>query len=229
MIMKTFSQFTETIKHQAGSETTPTASTISSYKKAARLLQPMLSKHATVLDYGSGFGVGHIAMQSVLGTDITIESYEPHAERAKYQPTYYSSSEVTGPYDAVVCLNVVNVLIPELREQVVAHIGHVLANGGHAIISSRSWNGDIEKIKNIETGDEPRSVWVLKKTKTGTTRVYQKGFDGNELAEYVRGILGGEFSVQKLTGHKAISSNAVIVTKSKSQRSSSEKPTKKHE
>lgn len=212
--MKTFTQFVENIKHQTGSETTPTASTVSSYKKAAKLLQPMLHKNDVILDYGSGFGVGSIAMQSVLGTDIAVESYEPHAERAKYQPTYYSSGEVVGPYNAIVCLNVVNVLIPELREQVITHIGRILVKGGHAIISSRTWNNDIENIKNVEAGDEPRSVWVLKKTKSGTTRVYQKGFDGNELAEYVRGILGSDFEVQRLSGNKSVSANSVLVTKS---------------
>jgi hypothetical protein len=60
-------------------------------------------------------------------------------------------------------------------------IFHSVKEGGHAVIGTRKWSGDINTNKNFEKGDEPKSMWVKKKGATS----YQKGFDGNELKDYV--------------------------------------------
>jgi hypothetical protein len=215
-------EVTKPIKHQPGSETTRVMSTAHSYKRVAQFLLGILPKNAKVIDYGSGHGHGTQIIQSIIGANATVDSYEPHPENAKHSPTYHDYSEITGPYDAVVCLNVLNVLSPDLRYEVTEHIGHIIRPGGYAVISARGWNKDVSLIKNVEPGDEPRSVWVLKKKKgqTQTTRTYQKGFDGNELKEYVSGVLGDTYEVNMLSRNNKIGQTSVLVKRLPSKKKS---------
>lgn len=200
-------------KHQPGSETTRSASTEHSYKKVVSILTELVPQNAKIIDYGSGQGIGTQIMRGMFGPDVTVDSYEPHPENVKHAPTYHDYEEATGPYDAVVCLNVLNVLSPDLRYEVVSHIGKIIRPGGYAIIGTRGWNDDVANIKNVEPGEEPRSVWVLKKKSGQTVRVYQKGFDGNELQEYVRGVLGQGYEVAQMSGSKRIGRVSILVKK----------------
>lgn len=203
----------EAIGHQKHSDTTQITGTTGSYVKAAMILKSLIPEDGRVLDYGSGLGEGALAMRNVFPPTVTIETYEPSPSRSKYTPTYASSDEIHGPYDAIVCLNVLNVLQPELRDQVVKHIARLLSPNGHAIISTRTWSGDVNAIKNVEQGEESRSVWVIKKTKDGVRKIYQKGFDGNELEEYVRSEVPNDVRVRKLAGRYALSGNAIFISK----------------
>ncbi|MEI6800871.1 MAG: DUF5824 family protein, partial [Pseudomonadota bacterium] len=194
------------IEHQPGSETTQVEATTSSYIKAAKLLLPLLQPDARVLDYGAGLGAGTNAMRSILTDVAQVDSYEPEPKRSKYKPTFTKTSEIIDGYDAVVCLNVLNVMTPNIRDAVVRNIGELLKPGGMAIIGVRAFRGDVNKIKNYEPGDEPGSVWVLR----SGNRIYQKGFDGNELREYIGDILGTEFDIKKIPN---LTGNAVMATK----------------
>lgn len=190
----------EELKHQPGSETTQVATTTGTYTKSATKLKNMLPKGSKVLDYGAGLGHGTKAMQDELGEHAEVHGYEPFPHRSNVQHTYTDPSEIKDKYHAVVSHNVLNVLEPELREHVVRHILGLIGENGHGIIGARKWKGDVNLAKNTEYGDEDKSVWINKKTKNGTTRVYQKGFDGNELVDYIKGIAGEHFEVKKLPG-----------------------------
>jgi len=206
----------EDIEHQPGSETTQVEATKTSYAKAASLLLPLIQPGARVLDYGAGLGSGTNAMRSVLTDIAQVDSYEPEPKRAKSKPTFTKSSEITEQYDAVVCLNVLNVLPPNIRDRVVKHIGKLLKTGGMAVIGVRGYRDDIDRTKNFEPGDEPGSVWILRPG----GRIYQKGFDGNELIEYVVSILGPGFDAKKVPN---LTKTAVMITKtSKPKKKSSD-------
>lgn len=210
--MISFKQFlTDSIEHQGGSETTQVATTTGTYRKTAERLKDLIPVGGRVLDYGAGLGEGTKAMQDVFGQQATVHSYEPSAGRSKNKPTFTNSDDIAHSYDAVVSHNVLNVLEPELRDKVTNHILSLVKPGGHAIIGTRKWSGDVNGAKNAEPGEEEKSLWISKKVKGGTTtKVYQKGFDGNELHDYVKDKSGDDFSIKKLSG---IAANAVHLVK----------------
>lgn len=115
-------------------------------------------------------------------------------------------------YDAAVCHNVLNVVEPHIREHVMHSIFDSLKNGGHAVIGTRKWKGDIDTAKNFTPGDEPKSMWVIRKKKGGGEETsYQKGFDGNELKDYVEDYAkrhGHDVDVKRVSG---IAANGVYV------------------
>ena len=194
------------IPKQPGSDTTQVATTIGSYKTAANNLKKSLKDGSTVLDYGSGLGLGTDAMKEVLGTKFNIENYEPSPEKAQVQPTYKESDKIKKRYDSIVSLNVVNVLEKDIRDMVVSHIGQLLKPGGKAIIGSRKFKGDIDNTKNFRPASEKGAIWV---NKSGG-EVFQKGFDGKELLNYVKDVLGKGYNVRKLSG---VGANGVLIEK----------------
>lgn len=211
--MITFKQFLdEALEHQAGSETTQVATTTGTYRKTAEKIKDLLPTGGAVLDYGAGLGEGTKAMLDVLKDHAMVHSYEPSPSRAKQKPNFTKPDEINGQYDAVVSHNVLNVLEPKLRHQVTKHILSLVKPAGHAIIGTRRWTGDVNAARNTEPAEEEKAVWVNRKTKTGTQKVYQKGFDRNELLDYVKGVAGDDFEVKKLPG---IAANAVHATRIK--------------
>ena len=204
-------QLLEALTAQPGSDTTQRSMTTGSYHKAAMILKPLLppSASARVLDYGSGLGLGTQAMSRVLGRTVVVDSYEPTPTKAKSAPTYTVSSQITDTYDGVVCLNVLNVLEPTLRKQVLRHLFTTLSPTGVAIIGTRKWSGDVSATKRGTPGDEPHSVWVHVATPSGVRQVYQRGFDGAELVEYVSQFVGPKYQVTRLP---RIAASAVLVT-----------------
>ena len=193
-VTKVLNQLFEDIEHQPGSETTQIASTANTYEKIATYLKPLLPNDGTVLDYGAGLGLGSGIMQKVLGRSITIHAYEPSPRRV--QPTFTQPSQIVDQYDAVICLNVLNVLEPELRDKVVKHLLSRVAPNGRAIIGTRTWSGDVAMTKSGEPAEEPRAIWLTR----GGTRVYQKGFEKPELVEYIRKLSSGKFDVSPVSG-----------------------------
>lgn len=189
------------IEYTKESGGTQVATTIGSYKKAATIIKD-LGVEGDVLDYGAGLGLGSDAMSEVLGKNV--DSYEPNPERwkGKNNVTYEKSSEINKKYDSIVSLNVVNVVSKEIRDSIIKDIYNHLNDGGKAIISSRKWEGDISRTKNFKVGEEPNSLY--------TSGRYQKGFDGNELVDYIKEVLGDKVSVKK---DNSFGATGVIITK----------------
>lgn len=214
--MQSFSTIIEGIEYQKGSFTTQVVTTTGSYRKVGLLLRPLFPtvgvRKYRVLDYGAGIGLGTIALQGALGQKFVVDSYEPAADRSQIKVTYNSSDQLIAPYDAIVCLNVLNVLELRIRSAVVRNILELLGPKGYAFIGVRKWSGDVNSVapETSSFGKEDKSIWLMKKTKAGPVKVFQKGFDGLELVEYITKIAGEGYDVRRVSG---IAGNSVLVTK----------------
>ena len=196
------------IKEQIDSELskasggTQVTNTESSYGKVADMLK-LRGITGNVLDFGAGLGLGTDAMSDVLGG--TVDSFEINTEgwRGKKPPTYTSLSEIDPDkkYDAIVSLNVLNVVPKDIRDGIVKEIYDRLEDGGVAYISARGFSGDVNQGTPIAPSVEPKSIFVRKNGK----KTFQKGFDRNELTEYVQDILGDKVTI--------VNSNASIKAK----------------
>jgi hypothetical protein len=199
------------------SGTTQVATTTGSYVKAAEILKKLDIK-GKVLDYGAGLGLGTDAMSKVLGKDV--DSYEINAERWKGNKpvTYTKSEDIDGKFNGIVSLNVLNVVPKDIRDFILQDIYNHLENGGKAVISSRKFKGDIDGAKNFELGPEDKS-YIIKRQKDGKlVDVYQKGFDGDELVDYVKEVLGDKVDIKK---DNSFGATGVVIEKlpvSKSQK-----------
>jgi len=189
------------IAAEKSSGTTQRANTVASYNKVANIIADV---KGDVLDYGAGLGLGVDVLGSKLGR--TIDSYEPNTERwqGKEKPTFTASDQINKKYDAVVSLNVLNVVPKDVRDAIVQDIYDKLNEGGKAVISTRKWAGDIQPTKGGKPGLESKSY------KIESTGAYQKGFDGNELLEYIQDRLGPSAVVEKNNTFGAI---GVTITK----------------
>jgi len=196
------------------SGTTQVATTGGSYATAANIINGF-DIEGDVLDYGAGLGLGTDVMSKRLGRKV--DSFELNTERweGKASPTYTSAKEINKKYDAVVSLNVVNVVPKDVRDFIVQDIFSKLNEGGTAIISSRGFKGDISNTKNFEKGPEEKSYIVKRKQKGKVIDVYQKGFDGNELVDYVQELLGTGAVVTK---NNTFGKAGVVVTKAQQAR-----------
>lgn len=196
----------ENIKHQTGSESTQVVTTTGTYSKTAKLLKDKIKDGGKVLDYGAGLGLGSDAMRDEFNGKVDIHSFEPEPRRWKgsVPVTHTKSSDIHDKYDAVVSHNVLNVLEPELRSHVTKDILSKVKVGGHVVIGTRKWSGDVNLAKNAKPGNEEKSLWISKKGGD----VYQKGFDGNELLDHLKSHdPEGNFEFKKLPG---ISANGII-------------------
>ncbi len=174
------------------SGTTQVATTTGSYKKVASKIDP----DSTVLDYGAGLGLGTDAMSEVLGKDV--DSFEINVDRwkGKNKPTYTKAQDINKKYDSIVSLNVVNVVPREVRDFIVQDIFDNLNDNGTAYISSRGFKGDVAGAKNFTKGPEEKSIIIQRRKGGETVDVYQKGFDGKELVDYVQETLGDSAKVE---------------------------------
>lgn len=207
--MLTFQKFLEeitTLKHQVGSDTTQIAGTTGSYRKAALKLKEFIkSETPRILDYGAGLGLGTEEIRDVFTG--RVDGYEPSPGRSRVSPTFIDAEEMRNEkYDGIICLNVLNVLEPELREMVVKHIKQLLNPGGYALIGVRKWLDDVNRAKNFRESEEEKAIWIKK----GEQEVYQKGFDGDELEKYLSGISGESLTIKRVPG---IAGNSVLVQK----------------
>jgi hypothetical protein len=200
------------------SGTTQVATTVGSYAKAANILKN-LNIGGRVLDYGAGLGLGTDAMNGILNGKV--KSYEINSERwkGKDKVSYTKSEDIDGKFDGIVSLNVLNVVPKDVRDFIVSDIFNHLSDDGTAVISSRKFSGDIDGAKNFELGDEPKSYIIKRKQDGKIIDVFQKGYDGNELVEYVKGILGDKAVVEK---DNSFGAAGVIITKSTSPKSKSQ-------
>jgi hypothetical protein len=164
---------------------TQVATTYGTYKKTGEVLKGLLPPKARTINVGAGLDQTKQGLMDGLGKGFIVHDMEPNPENRENPPEYTSSDQIpVGKYHAAVCHNVLNVVEPEVRDTIVRSIFSSLKSGGHAIIGTRKWTGDIATNKNFELGDEPKSMWVKKKDAYS----YQKGFDGNELKDYIQRI-----------------------------------------
>lgn len=164
------------------SRKTQITTTTPTYRKVRDLLP-----EGKTLDFGSGKGVG--------ARDVGFDTYEPFPD-ADFTPNYSSAKDISDEsYENVTSLNVLNVVKPETRTEIVTDIGRILKPGGTAIITTRGADvfGNAKNPVKGVLGDEPGSVI----TSSGT---YQKGFTQSELQEYVQETLGEEFEVVGISG-----------------------------
>jgi SAM-dependent methyltransferase len=188
---------------------TQVATTGGTYEKTGKFLSDKVPQGSKVISIGAGLEHTKKAMQKGFGEhDVTIHDMEPNPEGRKEKPEYTSASEIPkNHYDAAVSHNVLNVVEPHIRDKVMHSIFNSVKEGGHAVIGTRKWSGDINQAKNYTPGDEEKSMWVHK----GKDKSYQKGFDGNELKDYVEKYAkdnGHTVEVKKLSG---IAANGVHV------------------
>lgn len=194
-VMKRIFFSKEEIQGQKGSGTTQVATTRTMYVKALKWLRNQSPEAKTVLDYGAGLGLGTDDMRSN-NPDLNIDSYEPNPERwaGKEQPTYTNNTQIDKDYDLILNTNVLNVVEKPIRDLIVKDIADHLNVGGKAMITTRGWNGDVNAAKNFKPADEEHAIWI-NKGKNGF--VFQKGFDGDELKNYVAELLGDGYIVEK--------------------------------
>ena len=159
------------------SQKTQITTTTSTYKKSKEILP-----EGKTLDFGAGKGVG--------AKEVGSDTYEPFPDKS-FSPTYTDSKSIpSNSYDNITSLNVLNVVKPDIRSDIVQDIGRILKPNGTAIITTRGMDvfGNANNpVKGI-LADEPRAVI----TSTGT---YQKGFTPKELKEYIESELGENFEV----------------------------------
>jgi hypothetical protein len=170
---------------------TQIAGTLPTYKKARAHLDMVIPNGKTI-DIGSGLGLG--------AEELGADSFEPFpCENVK--PTYTDFKSIPdNSYHRVTSFNVLNVVPPDVRRDIVQNIGRILAPNGVALITTRG--RDVKDIAKGSTGPEQMSVVTSKNT-------YQKGFTTKELMNYVSDVLGEGFDVAPLKLGKA----GVIVKK----------------
>lgn len=202
----------EEIQGQKGSGTTQVATTRSMYVKALKWLRNQSPEAKTVLDYGAGLGLGTDDMRSN-NPDLAIDSYEPNPERwaGKQPPTYTNNTQIDKDYDLILNTNVLNVVEKPIRDLIVKDIADHLTMGGKALITTRGWSNDVNAAKNFKPADEHHAIWI-NKGKNGY--VFQKGFDGDELKNYIEELLGDEFVVEKT--RPTFGKSSVTITRIKS-------------
>jgi hypothetical protein len=154
--------------------------TLPTYEKAGNILRQQ-GATGRGIDFGAGLGEGAKA----LGKDF--DTYEPFAKN--WTPTYSNAADVpTDAYGQLTNLNVLNVVPREVRDEIVQDIGRVMQPGGMGIITTRG--KDVMNAKGL-AGPEPMSVITSRDT-------YQKGFNKDELEDYLKYMLGDNFEIGRL-------------------------------
>lgn len=205
--MKTFLTFLSE-ERVNNTRKTQVATTSGTYKKTGAYLNQHLEPNSRIISIGAGLDQTRQGLYAGLEKGHIVHDMEPNPENRKEPPEYTSAEQIPRDhYHAAVSHNVVNVVTPDVREHVMHSLFNSVREGGHIVIGTRKWKGDIEKNKNYEPGEEPKSMWVKKNGDSS----YQKGFDGNELKDYVESYAekhGHTVEVKKL---KDISANGVHV------------------
>lgn len=177
-----------TLPPPQNSQATQRPGTMGTYKKVHDYFDQQGAPTDGVLDYGAG--LGHSGQWG--------HTYEPHP-REGFEPTYTDPSQVPdGAHGRVTNLNVLNVVPPDIRHQIVDGIGRTMAPGGHAVITTRG--RDVYDATNqtpVPGDDGPLGGGVII-NKGRKNETYQKGFHPDELHQYVQGRLGPDYTVKKV-------------------------------
>lgn len=216
--MKNFIEF---VKEEYDTRRTQRGNTGKVYEDTGKYLSNIMKPGSSILSLGAGLTHTSEALKRGLGghhEKTEIHDMEPNPENRTTPPRYISSDQIPfNRYHAVVCHNVVNVLPRKQRDDLMATAFDSVKPGGHIIIGSRPFKGDIANTKNVEPGPERGSVFVIGKN----SRTYQKGFDGSELVDYAKSIaarFGHKVEVRRLPGIGKNSIHVTLLEKGKSNR-----------
>lgn len=204
--------------HESGFVNNPRATQVATtggtYRKTGDFLKNLLRPNSKVISIGAGLDQTKTNLLSGLnGEDGNHEVHdqEPFPEGRKTPPEYKNAHEIpSDSYDAAVSHNVLNVVPRDVRDTILHHFFRSLKEGGHGVIGVRGWKGDVANAKNqIPDKEESNAIWIPKQRKnpdTGrseTIHSFQKGFDGNELMDYVNDFAkanGHEIEIKKIPG-----------------------------
>lgn len=179
-------RFSEYILQEArknNTKKTQVATTAGTYRKTGEFLHPLLPTNATVLSHGAGLDHTKPALSAPLGSNRVVHDFEPNPEDRATVPEYTKAEHIPhDKYDAAVSHNVLNVIEPHERAQALDTLFNSVKAGGHIVIGARKWSGDVAKTKQVEPAEEKNAVWVKK---AGGEFSYQRGFDGDDLKNYV--------------------------------------------
>ena len=157
--------------------------TLPTYEKA-RMLFELNKAKGRGIDYGAGLGEGAKILKA--------DTYEPYPQ--DWKPTFTNPEDIPDEaYGKLTNLNVLNVVPREVRDEMVLDMGRVMRPKSHGIITTRG--ADVMKTQG-EKGPEPMSMITSRET-------YQKGFEKNELIDYLKYMLGDDFDIDKLNLGKA--------------------------
>ena len=181
------------------SSKTQIATTVDTYRKAAKMLG------GKVIDYGAGLGLGTDALRE---EGLLADSFEPYPERwkGKRPPTYTDSAEIpSASYDSLVSFSVINVVEPDVRKFLFQEVARILRPDGVALITGRT-RQDVSSAKIKKPHLEDGGYLV------GEDQRYQKGFTQAELERYAKEVLGPGFTVET---NRALNGASIKITKGK--------------
>ena len=171
--------------------------TADAYPTIVKLAEKKIGKVInTVLDYGAGLGLGTTRMRQ---EGYNVHSLEPNTEnwQGDRNATYTNSSQIKQKFDLVVSLNVLNVLEPDIRDLVLDDIIDKIGQGGSAVIGVRKWKDDVDRTTTGVPAEEGQAIKDI-----GPNKSYQRGWDGDQLLEYVQSRLPEGYSVVKIKAGK---------------------------
>jgi hypothetical protein len=177
---------------------TQRANTYATYKKADEVLTATGLPGKT-LDFGAGLGMSR---------ELGYDTYEPFPK--DWTPNYNTAEAIpSNSYNKVTNLNVLNVVPPNTRDNIVQNIGRVLKPGGKAVITTRGTHEVLATTTAAPAKNGDPNAIITNPGKPNET--YQKGFNNTELRDYTQRILGNNFIVQtkKIGSAKA----SVLITK----------------
>jgi len=208
-IIKSFIQHL-TEEKENRTDRTQVATTGGTYEKTGKFLSKVLEPKSRILSVGAGLDQTKEGLRNGLGEDHTVHDHEPNPQNRREAPEYTNADDIPSDhYHASVTHNVLNVVEPHIRHSILHHMFRTTKEGGHMVIGTRGWTGDVGTAKHFEPADEEKAIWVRKSEKDPTTKKsktiwsYQKGFDGDELKNYIEDYArkhGHDVTVKKVGG-----------------------------
>jgi hypothetical protein len=181
---------------------TQRSNTVTSYIKAVEILSNGVTsmKNQSVLDYGAGLGKGSEVLTTVFGD---VKTFEPFPQKG-FEPTFTDPFLITGSFDVVVCLNVLNVLTDHQAIVAVVNIVSLLKDiGGKAVIGVRGWKNDVANTKTATLNHKEKEAHF-------SNGLIQRGYDGDDLINFIKFVTAGmDVRVKKING---LCGSAVMIT-----------------
>lgn len=193
-----------------GGHSTQITGTVSTYRKIGEMLKQNGMDGVSVLDASSGKGVGTEALRD-MGFDVDdVEPYAP-SDR-KNAPTYDSYDKIDKKYDVIISNAVLNVIPDDWRADVLRNMAAHLADGGMMIVNTRGVD-EAKGVKNKVELDDASEILIS--NGKGGFRSYQKFYNHETLAKFIKDTLGDGYVIEKATKANAgfANSNAVVVRK----------------
>lgn len=188
---------------------TQVKNTVKTYEKIYHFL---IDKHfeGKILDASSGEGLGTILGRKM---GFVVEDVEPYPPK-DYEPMYHTYKDIQTKYDVVISNMVLNILTKDIRNELIEKIFSLLKPNGKAYFIVRG-KKDIEKQKTGKpflvnsNGKDVNCEYYFPNKKS-----FQKGFEKNELKDYISGLLlskGLKFEIELATKSNSGLSNSIGV------------------